>query len=309
MNRISTAGTYQSALLNIMMAQNRQSEAQRQVATGMKANDLKGFGYQAVTLTAAKSVKARVDSHLDNTQTLAATLNVQGEAMGQLADSVQSARNAVAQAVASNSAAGLMEAIQGSFSQMTSALNVRFQGRYLFSGGQHQTQPVAATTLADLTAAPTIASLFANDQLPTTDRIDDSTVISTGFLADQLGTPAFQALQAIQALDQGPSGPLNGTLTQAQATQLTSLLASFDSAFNSLTDSVAQNGAQQNRVDSQIKTLTDQQDTMKEMIAGVAEVDGAEAISRLQLSQVALQASAQVFATLNNSSLLNVLSQ
>ncbi len=112
--------------------------------------------------------------------------------MGQMADAVQSARNAVAQAVASNSAAGLKEALQGSLSSISSALNVRFQGRYLFSGGQHQTQPVAATTLAALTAAPTIASLFSNDQLPTTDRLDDSTVVSTGFLADQLGTPAFR---------------------------------------------------------------------------------------------------------------------
>ncbi len=31
-SKISTAGTYQSALLSIMMAQGRQSEAQRQVA-------------------------------------------------------------------------------------------------------------------------------------------------------------------------------------------------------------------------------------------------------------------------------------
>lgn len=309
MNRISTAGAYQSALLNIMTAQNRQSEAQRQVATGMKANDLKGFGSQAVALTAAKSVKARVDNHLENTQTLAATLNVQGEAMGQMADAVQSARNAVAQAVASNSAAGLKEALQGSLSQLTSSMNVRFQGRYLFSGGQHQTQPVTANTLADLSAAPSIGSLFTNDQLPTTDRIDDNTVISTGFLADQLGAPAFQALKAIQTLDQGPLGPLSGALTQAQASQLTSMLASFDSAFNGLTDAVARNGSTQNRVDTQITTLTDRQNTMDQMIAGVAEVDGAEAISRLQLSQVALQASAQVFATLNNSSLLNVLSR
>jgi len=46
---------------------------------------------------------------------------------------------------------------------------------------------------------------------------------------------------------------------------------------------------------------------MEGLINDMANVDGAEAISRLQLTQVALEASARVFSTLNSSSLLNVL--
>ncbi len=45
------------------------------------------------------------------------------------------------------------------------------------------------------------------------------------------------------------------------------------------------------------------------MIGDIADVDMADAVSKLQLAQVALQASGQVFASLNSSSLLNVLTK
>lgn len=309
MNRISTAASYQSALLNIMNAQSRQQTAQNQVSTGKKATDLQGFGNQAVALTAANSLKARTDSHLENAKALSGALAVQNGALSQMASAVQGARGAIAEALATGNADGLMESLQGQFSQMTDALNTRYQGDYLFAGGQTQTPPVAASTLADIAAAPTVPGMFANDQLQTSQRVDDNTVLNTGFLADSLGTPAFTALKAVQQLDTGPSGPLTGKLTAAQTTQLQSMLASFDAAYNGLNDQVAKNGGMQNRVDASISTLTDRQVTMESVVGDIANVDGAEAVSRLQLAQVALQASAQVFATLNNTSLLNVLSQ
>jgi flagellar hook-associated protein 3 FlgL len=44
------------------------------------------------------------------------------------------------------------------------------------------------------------------------------------------------------------------------------------------------------------------------VLTGITDVDMGAAVSKLQLSQTALQASAQVFATLKASSLLNLLS-
>jgi flagellar hook-associated protein 3 FlgL len=45
------------------------------------------------------------------------------------------------------------------------------------------------------------------------------------------------------------------------------------------------------------------------VLGGITDVDMAAAVSRLQLAQTAMQASAQVFATLQGSSLLSVLSR
>ena len=53
--------------------------------------------------------------------------------------------------------------------------------------------------------------------------------------------------------------------------------------------------------------LSDQADTLSTMVGGITDVDMAEAVTRLESAKLAVQASAQVFASLQNSSLLNVL--
>ena len=50
MERVSTAATYQSALLNIMNAATRQTAAQPQVSPGKVASLLGGFGVLVVFL-------------------------------------------------------------------------------------------------------------------------------------------------------------------------------------------------------------------------------------------------------------------
>ncbi|HTK34817.1 MAG TPA: flagellin [Caulobacteraceae bacterium] len=307
MERVSTSGVYQSALLNILSAESRQNDAQTQVSTGKVASDLKGFGIQADTLAATRSLSSRIDSYVENAKSLSSTLTVQDQALSQLADSAQGARNAIAEAIATGSATGLMTTLQGYLSQATDSLNSNYQGRYLFAGSQSGTAPVGSLTLADLTAAPSIPGLFSNDQQVATSRLDDKQTVTTGFLASNLGQPLFQALQAVEALNQGGSGPLSGTLTQAQQTALTGMLAQFDSTYDGLNTAVAQNGGAQNRVAATQTALVDRQTALGGVLMGITDVDMGEALSKLQLSQTALQASAQAFSTLKASSLLNIL--
>jgi flagellar hook-associated protein 3 FlgL len=307
MDRISTIFSYQASLTNILAAQARQTEAQVQVSTGKVSSDLQGYGGQADTLTATRSLKSRIDSYIDNAKALGSTLQVQDQALGQLSDAAQSARSAVAEAIATGTSSGLVTALQGFLSQSVDALNTEYQGRHLFGGGQTDTNPVAALTLADLTAAPTLASLFGNDQLSTNNRLDDTVTVQTGFLASNLGQPLFQALKAIEAIDQGPLGPLQGSLTQAQQTALEAALPQFDSAWNNINEAVAQNGSLQNRVSTTQTALEDRQTALTGVLSGMTDVDMAEAVSKLQLAQTAMQASAQVFSVLQSSSLLNIL--
>jgi flagellar hook-associated protein 3 FlgL len=307
MNRISTLATYNSALLNILAAQGRQTEAQNQVSTGKVATDLKGYGSQADALVGARTLQARIDSHLENSKTLAGTLAIQDQALSQLADAAKEARGAIAEAIASGNAAGLIETLKGKLGEAADALNTQYQGRYLFAGAETTTRPFLGEDLTDLTAAATTADLFANDNIKQVDRLDDNVTIQTGFLASDLATPLMDALKQVQALHAGPTGPFSGNLTQTQSDALTALLSTFDAAFDGLNNDVAHNGSLQNRVESMQESLTDRQTTLKGMVGDISEVDMAEAVSRLQLAQVALQASGQVFATLNNSSLLNIL--
>jgi flagellar hook-associated protein 3 FlgL len=171
------------------------------------------------------------------------------------------------------------------------------------------TAPLPLVGMADLTLAPTIPGLFANDQLVVTNRLDEHMVVDTGFLADDLGVNLLQAFKAVQALHEGPLGPLTGQPTQAQSAALEGILASFDTAGEEITGYVADNGGVQARVERVKTGLTERQLALSGIIGDITDVDMAAAVSRLQLAQTALQASAQVFATLSGSSLLNVLSR
>ncbi len=309
MDRISTQAAQQASLLNILNAQSRQTSAQVQVATGKVASDLKGYGAHADTLTAVRSLDARMTTHIDNAKALSSTLTVQDGALTQAADAAQGARQAIAEAIATGSTEGLMAALQGKLAQAVDAMNTEYQGRYLFAGGQSSTRPVTAVNLSDLPVPLSTAAFFANDQLPASSRLDDNTVVTTGFLASDLGVPLFDALKAVQVLHAGGSGPLSGSLTPAQTTALQGVLTSLDTAWDGLNQAVAQNGVMQNRVSTTQKALTDRQTALTAVLGDMTEVDMADAVSRLQLAQTALQASTQAFSVLHGSTLLDLLSR
>ena len=131
--------------------------------------------------------------------------------------------------------------------------------------------------------------------------------MKTNFLASNLAQPLFQAMQAVEAVNEPPTGPLSGTLTAAQQTALQNVLPQFDAAFDNVNDAVAQNGGLQNRVTTIQTGLTDRQNALLGVASDITNVDMSQAVSNLQLAQTAMQASAQVFATLNGASLLSVL--
>jgi flagellar hook-associated protein 3 FlgL len=307
MDRVTTSGMYNGVLANLMSAQNQVNTAVAQTSSGMKATDLKGFGANAETLTAAQNVLATTTGYLNNTQNTASQLSMQDQALTQLGSDVTSASQAVTAAIGSGSGATLMQSLQGYFSDAVGQLNVQYNGQYLFSGGQVNTQPVTATSLSDLTSAPSVASLFQNGQEVGSTKLDGTTSIQTGFLASNLGTPLFNALQAIQAYNDGPNGPFGSTLTAAQATFLQSQVATLNSVADGVTTAQGQNGIAQNQVTAAQTGLASQQTTLQGMIGDIANANLAQVAANLQQAQLAVQATAQVFASLKSTSLASLL--
>jgi len=141
----------------------------------------------------------------------------------------------------------------------------------------------------------------------TVSRLDESTTAVSGFLADEVGEPLFTLMRDIQIYHAGPNGPLNGNLTPAQTAFLESKLADFSAAQQGLTVTAAENGLVQRRVEDAVKTQESRAVAMEGFISDVAEVDMAEAISRLQQAQAALQASAYTMNMLRSTTLLDLL--
>ncbi len=308
MNRVSTTGNYSAVLANIQAAQQRQRDAGNQVATQKQGTDLKSYARHAEMLTAMKSIDARLGGYLDQNKLISDKLTTQDFALRQVSSAAEGSRETIAQALASGRSDTLLQDIAGFFRNAVDGLNARYGGKYVFAGGQIDTLPVSATSLGDLTAPPAIiANFFHNDQFVTEAKVDDSTTVSTGLLADKLGTRLLTAFQDFQAFQEGPNGPFQGNLTDNQRTYLEGVLANWDSLNKDLINDTARNGMVQTRVDSVKADLVSRQNSLAGMMGDITDADPAEAATALQQAGVAVQAAAQVFLSLQSSSLLNIL--
>jgi flagellar hook-associated protein 3 FlgL len=307
MERISTSSAYNGLLNNLLAAEANQTRIGNQISSQQVSTDLKGYASKAETLTALQSVQAQVTGYISNGQIITAQLSTQDTALNQVAAAATSASQAVTSALAAGSGDTLMQTLQAAFQNAVQGLNANFNGSYVFSGGNSNTLPVTATNLTDLTAAPSIAAVFTNTQHVTQTQVTANTSVQTGFLADQLGTPLFTALKAIEAYNQGPNGPFSGNLTAAQQTFLEGQIASLNAAATGLTTATSQNGEAQAEVASAQTSLSNQQTTLSGLIGDITNVDLAKASSDLAQAQLAVQASSRVFEALQGSSLLSVL--
>ncbi|WP_340647460.1 flagellin [Phenylobacterium sp.] len=308
MNRVSSNGNYSAVLANIQAAQQRQMEAGARVATQKQGTDLKGYARNAEMLTAMKSIDARLGGYREQNKLITDKLTTQDFALNQLTSSAEGTRETIAQALASGRADTLMQDLQGFFRNSVDGLNARYGGKYVFAGGQIDTLPVSATALSDLTnPLKAIADFFHNDDFVTQAKVDDSTTVTTGLLANNLGTDLMSAFKDLQAFQEGVDGPFQGNLTDNQRIFLEGVLANWDSVRKELVNNTARNGMVQTRVDSVKVDLIGRQNSLAGMMGDITDADPAEAATALQQAGVAVQAAAQVFLSLQNSSLLNVL--
>jgi flagellar hook-associated protein 3 FlgL len=308
MDRISTADSYNAVIANMMSAQTQLSTASNQLSSGDVASDLQGYASNAETLTAMQTVQSQVGGYLNQDQILSDKLTTQDTALQQVAGSATGASQAITSALAAGVGDSLMQSLQNQFQDAVQGLNTTYNGQYIFAGGQVTTPPVNVTTLTGLAAAavpPT--GVFQNDQQIAQAQISPNTTVQTGFLASQLGGPLLAAFQAIQNFANGPNGPFTGQLTPTQISFLNGQVANLNAAASALTTTTAQNGGVQKQLVNTQTDLTNQQTTLSTMIGNITDTNVAQVSANLQQAQLAMQASAQVFLALQNSSLLAVL--
>ena len=308
MTRVSTSGNYSSVLTNLMSAQQRQMEASDQLSSGKIGTDLKAFSRNAQVLTAMQTLNTRLTGFTEQNAFTSNRLEMQDLALNKAAEAARMTRDALSNALAADRADALVTELKGQFANAVGALNTRHAGKYLFAGGQVDTPPVSARQLSDLTVSPTaVADSFHNDDYIDKARVDETTTLEIGQLADDLGTPMFNAFRDLQAFEEGANGPFTGKLTAAQRTFLQSQIAVWETVQSDLTTAAARNGTVQGQLESVKRGLTARQNTVAGMIGDVSDADMAKAATALTQAQQAVQASSQVFLSLKNVSLLNVL--
>jgi len=303
MTRISTYAANQSSLMDLMKAQRQMFEAQNQLTSGKLATDLKGVGYQAETLSAARAAQERAKSYEEAAVRTEARLEAQDLALEQISSAVSDLRIAVT----SREGDFVMQQVKEAFYEVTNALNTRHAGNYLFGGTRSDAAPVNIDDISQLTAVASADEVFENSDRKPQVQLDQNYTVDVGMLADDVGGEVMASFKRIADFDAGPNGPFTSPVSAAQEAFLQTEIQNVITALDNVQTMVGQNGAKQAHVESLKTGHSDRQDFLTKMISDIEDVDMAEAASRFQQARTAVDVSAMTFSTLSQVSLLSYL--
>jgi flagellar hook-associated protein 3 FlgL len=305
-DRIATNTQASYLMSQVMKANSALDTTQAQVASGKVSTNYVGIGDKTAALEAARAAAARADAYASNTQLAVTQADLQDAQLTTLSSLAEQLKEAIATAVGNGDGAGLMATARAVFDQAASILNsTDFNGNYIYGGGQGNTKPFTPTALSDL-GGGSVSSFFQNGTQKKSVLVGDGQSVQIGVLASDVGSQLMTALQNLVAADNSSS--LDGTLTSAQAVNLTdNVLPSATQAYSDLNTATAVNGDVYNRLGDAVTNQQSLSTLYKGFVSDIEDVDMTEAVTRLNLNQVALQAALEVTAKLGQLSLLDYL--
>lgn len=303
--RVSSFGQQQLLVRSIMNNQSELFDAQRQVSTGKKADDFKGLAGETGTILGARSFKSRIETYQQTIDTIRGKLDANDVQIGGVLDGMEDLKSNIQTMLANGQARGFDELIEQTFRFTVNSLNTNFDGTYLFSGAETGTQPVNVSTLAELSAAPTTADVFDNASIAFEARIADGVSLEFGLLASDLATGIFDELKALY--DQHQLTPFDGEIDQTQFDFLQASLQTLTTAIDDLRRDHVSNGLSFERLEVVDQQHVDSVLFLETFISDMEDVNIAEAVTRLNNDQIALEASYQAISSLNQLTLLRFL--
>lgn len=306
MDRVSSAMIPMSALTDLARSQRELVEAARQSSAQTKANDLKGYGREAQTLVSAERLVSRTEGFLATSRELQTRMELQDVAIGRAADVVSQLREDLFQNIGLERGEGVRSQIEEAFAVLKDAMNTTLGGRYLFGGVLNDREPVTVASVSDLAANPLSTAMeqgAASQEL----RVEENRTVKAGLVADGIIDEALAVIKRLAEMDEGAQGPFGGELTAPQKAALEAELANLDSAFDRILDAQAENGRLLQNVDSSSERQQARLDSLNGAIGEIVDVDLAEVAVRLNQAQFSYEASASVFSTIRNLSLINFL--
>ncbi len=308
MTRVTDFARSQALLAQLQSIQQRSFVTEQQVSTGKKAQTFRDLSQDTGVLLSAKALEARTQQFMKTGQQVLGRLELQNVQLESLAGAADDLRQKVLSAVSIEKGIGFMAEVSQIFETAVGILNSKVDGKYIYGGTRTDVPPVNVTTLSDLVAAPSGASVFVNNSLKQSVRLDESQVVEFGVLASDIGTDLMEAIKRIADYDANPAtGPFQNTLTAAQRDFLQNEVANLAQIADDLINVVAENGSKH----QQVQDALDRHDAtnlyIQKFISDIEDVDIAEAITRLNQDQAAMEASLRLISTLNRLSLLDFL--
>ena len=304
MTRVSSFGQTDLLIQAMLRNQSRIFTDQLQITTGKRSQDFAGLGSDTITLLGARDFRGRTGTFIETIKTVNSRLAANELQLNGILNTAANLRQEILTIIGAEEAAAFDALLEGNFSFIASALNAKVGGQFIFSGSKTDVRAVNGTSLADLIAAAAATDLFENDDIKLRARISDSVEIEFGITASEAATTLFESIKRLADFNVGAGGPIDGALTAVQRTFLVDELQLLDQAILDTRRFQVVNGLAQQRIEA----ISDQhQDTsifLDIFISDVEDVNIAEAISRLNLDQLSLEASFRTFSTISS---LNIL--
>lgn len=305
MTRVSSLGQTQFLLQALLRNQAEVFEGQRQISTGKRISSFRQLGVESVTLLGARSLNSRTTSFQNIISRLEGRLSGNDVRLQGVLDLSRDLSIGLIETIALDDGTNLRSLVDSSFQFIASLLNTQLEGQFIFAGSSTSLAPVTSDDINDLIAAADAGDLFQNDQTPLIAEIAEGAIMEYGLLADDIAADIFASIKRIAEFDQGVDGPFSGNLTDNQRAFLESEIPLLDAAIDRAQDIQVRNGLRQARLETTNDQHLDTELFLVTFIADIEDSNVAEAITKLNLDQTALEASMLSLAQLGNLSLLN----
>lgn len=283
------------------------SDLQRQVASGLKADDLRSLGAAASQLLNAKSAKAATDARSSAIDQLDARFGVQSLALNQAASANSQLAQAIRQAVSADDGRGVNVELEQGFSNLVSALNQTWNGQPLFAGERQGVGPVRVKSLSELLIAVTPDLLFDEAARQQVVDLGSGAPVALADKASVLATDSFNTLRDLKTFIDAAGGAIGAPLTGVQRDQLLNIASRLEQASNTLTNAEGRTGQVQKRLASESLVLRERSNLLIVEIGEQADADLAQISVRLNSLLAQYEATAKTFSDLSKLTLLDYL--
>ena len=306
MTRISTFTMHNYNTTGLLNAQKNVNDALTQSSTEKVATDLKGYGTSAGRLVNTQGVLQKLEAKNANLGVLSARAEIESTAYTGFTDAIQSARDAISNAVANNTGVGLADALEGALASAMESANMKYAGEYIFGGIRSDNAPLTNATLDTLAAQPNTDTNWTDTGGSAKMTIDEGYSVEISQTAEDVFRPFVDFLRNIREWE-NTNGAMTGKLTDAQSTYLKSVMTDIKSIQDNAIDAQSYAGTIQGQIENKYLANEDQMVAVKKVISNTVDVDLAEVASRLSAAQTQYQAMASIFAQTKSLNLLQYL--
>jgi flagellar hook-associated protein 3 FlgL len=302
MERVTTLSQHTRLFSFIGDTQKRFDDLQTQVASGFKAQNYSGVAREAGRLISIESTHVKVTQYLESNTTVDRRLQMMESSVAQITDVMSNFKTLLVSALNAPNATevDLNNQARQMLNQVTGLLNVKIDGRYLFSGGRTNVVPVDLSSLPVSYTVPTTdgasGAYYKGDSQILSARADDDLTVSYGILAN--GTEFERAIRALDVVVKG---------APTDRTMLNHALDVANQALDGLPDVRTRIGLSRKTLETSNGKHNEYILFAEQIISDIENVDVAEAVTRINEAQTTLQASYLTVARLSQTSLLNYL--